>query len=111
MFHPHGLKPAFAGGHSLCHLHMQVATHKHSCSKTKTRLSSALDKVRDVFREKKHRKQEDMARQEVAETADRCAIAELPVTEALLPIRQHFLEPTQFAMPTIEFIRHPRQEL
>ena len=32
--------------------------HKHSCQKTKKRLSNALDKAKEVWQSKKHRKME-----------------------------------------------------
>lgn len=61
--------------------------HTRSCPKTKKRLSSALEKAKEVFQAKKRRKIEDVARREALETSGHLA-AELPSHEVNLPTHQ-----------------------
>ena len=58
-----------------------------SCPKTKKRLSSALQKAKEVFQAKKRRKTEDAARREATETSGPL-VAEPPLNEVNLPSHQ-----------------------
>jgi hypothetical protein len=55
-----------------------------TCPQTKKRLSSALEKAREVLQAKKRRKMEDMIRREASESSNHPVIDESP-SSLLLP--------------------------
>jgi hypothetical protein len=68
-----------------------------TCPQTKKRLSSALEKAREVFQAKKRRKMEDTIQREASETSNHPVIDESPLTKVLLPSHQQvrfLLQPT-----------------
>ena len=62
--------------------------HRRSCAKAKKRLSSALEKGREILRVKKRRKLEEMTPQGVTGTPRPLAIPGPSLTETLLPTGQ-----------------------
>lgn len=62
--------------------------HMRTCPQTKKRLSSALEKAREVFQAKKRRKMEDIVRREASETSNHHVIDESLLTKVILPTHQ-----------------------
>jgi hypothetical protein len=59
-----------------------------TCPQIKKRLSSALEKAREVFQAKKRRKMEDIIRREASETSNHHVVDESPLTKVILPTHQ-----------------------